>query len=154
MCTISSADTVIARIFNSYGPHMALNDGRAVSNFILQALENKPITVHGDGLQTRSFCYVSDTVNGLIKLMNSDSEGPINIGNPEEVTLLQLAQEIVELAESSSEIIHTESAVDDPHQRCPDIYQAITKLNWMPEVDRKQGLKYTIDYVRTQLCDQ
>ncbi len=154
MCTISSADTVIARIFNTYGPHMALNDGRAISNFILQALENKPITVHGDGLQTRSFCYVSDTVSGLIKLMNSDSQGPINIGNTEEVTLLQLAQEVIELADSKSEIIHTDSAVDDPHQRCPDIYQAISKLNWLPNIDRKTGLKYTIDYVRTQLCEQ
>ena len=154
MCTISSANTVIARIFNTYGPHMALNDGRAISNFILQALENKPITVHGDGLQTRSFCYVSDTVSGLIKLMNSDSKGPINIGNTEEVTLLQLAQEVIELADSKSEIIHTDSAVDDPHQRCPDIYQAITKLSWLPNIDRKTGLKYTIDYVRTQLCEQ
>ena len=90
MCTISSVDTCIARIFNTFGPHMALNDGRAVSNFIIQAIQNQPITVHGDGKQTRSFCYVSDTVSGLIKLMNSDSEGPINIGNTEEVTLLQL----------------------------------------------------------------
>ena len=86
--------------------------------------------------------------------MNSDSEGPINIGNPEEITLLQLAQEVIELADSKSEIIHTDSAVDDPHQRCPDIYKAITKLNWLPAVDRKTGLKYTIDYVRTQLCEQ
>lgn len=153
MCTISSVDTCIARIFNTYGPHMALNDGRAVSNFIIQALQNQPITVHGDGKQTRSFCYVTDTVKGLIALMNSDNKGPINIGNIKEVTLLQLAQEIIELADSDSEIIHTDSAVDDPHQRCPDIYHAITKLGWAPDVDRRTGLKYTIDYVRKQLCD-
>jgi UDP-glucuronate decarboxylase len=148
MLSMSQANTVIARIFNTYGPYMAIDDGRAVSNFITQALQNKPITMHGDGKQTRSFCYVEDTAKGLIKLMNSDSAGPVNIGNPDEVTLMQLAQEIVELTASSSEIVHQDSAVDDPQRRCPDIALAKKLLNWSPQVSRTQGLKYTIDYMR------
>ena len=151
MCTISSADTVIARIFNTYGPHMALNDGRAVSNFILQALQNKPITMHGDGLQTRSFCYVSDTVNAMIRLMNSGHAGPINIGNPQEITLLQLAEEIIKLTNSKSEIVYQDSAVDDPHRRCPDITLAQQVLDWYPITDRRQGLQNTINYLKEQL---
>jgi UDP-glucuronate decarboxylase len=152
ICTISEANTVIARIFNTYGPYMALDDGRAVSNFITQALQNKPITMHGDGKQTRSFCYVEDTVRGLIKLMNSDSSGPVNIGNPDEVTLQKLAQQIIGLCNSSSWIIHQDAAVDDPRRRCPDISQAQKLLDWNPTVDREQGLKYTIQYIREQLC--
>ena len=154
MCTISSVDTCIARIFNTYGPHMALNDGRAVSNFIVQALENKPITVHGTGLQTRSFCYVTDTVRGLIALMNSEHAGPVNIGNPNEVQLIDLAKEIIELTQSNSEIVYENSAVDDPNKRCPDIQLAQQVLQWQPTVDRREGLMHTIEYIKEQLCKQ
>lgn len=151
MCTISSVETSIARIFNTYGPYMAVDDGRAISNFITQALKNKPITVHGDGLQTRSFCYVSDTVRALIELMNTNTAGPVNIGNPDEVTLLDLANEIVQLCNSSSKIVHTDSAVDDPQRRCPDISLARELLDWEPTVDRITGLKYTIQYMRDHI---
>jgi len=154
MCTISSADTCIARIFNTYGPGMALNDGRAISNFIVQALQNKPITMHGDGTQTRSFCYVEDTASGLIELMNSDLQGPVNIGNPDEIKLIELAEQIIDLTNSTSEIIYQDSAVDDPQRRCPDISQAIGKLAWSPTVDRRQGLIHTIEYIKEQLCKQ
>lgn len=150
ICTISEANTVIARIFNTYGPYMALDDGRAISNFITQALQNQPITVHGDGLQTRSFCYVEDTARGLIQLMNSHSAGPVNIGNPDEVTLLELANQIVELCNSNSKIVHQSAAVDDPRTRCPDIGLA-QQLGWCPTVDRTQGLKYTIQYMKEML---
>ena len=150
ICTISDADTVIARIFNTYGPYMALDDGRAVSNFILQALTDQPITMHGDGLQTRSFCYVQDTARGLITLMNSHSAGPVNIGNPDEVTLLELAKQIVELCNSNSKIVHQNAAVDDPRTRCPDINLAL-QLGWSPTVERTQGLKYTIQYIKEML---
>ena len=154
MCTISSADTCIARIFNTYGPGMALNDGRAISNFIVQALQNKPITMHGDGTQTRSFCYVEDTASGLIELMNSDLQGPVNIGNPDEIKLIELAEQIIDLTNSTSEIIYQDSAVDDPQRRCPDISQAIGKLAWSPTIDRRQGLMHTIEYIKEQLCKQ
>ena len=154
MCTISSADTCIARIFNTYGPGMALNDGRAISNFIIQALQNKPITMHGDGKQTRSFCYVQDTASGLIELMNSDLQGPVNIGNPDEIQLIELAEQIIDLTNSTSEIVHQDSAVDDPRRRCPDISQAIGQLAWSPNVDRREGLMHTIEYIKEQLCKQ
>ncbi len=150
ICTISDADTVIARIFNTYGPYMALDDGRAVSNFILQALTDQPITMHTDGLQTRSFCYVQDTARGLITLMNSHSAGPVNIGNPDEVTLLELAKQIVELCNSNSKIVHQNAAVDDPRTRCPDINLAL-QLGWRPTVERTQVLKYTIQYIKEML---
>lgn len=154
MCTISNANTCIARIFNTYGPGMALNDGRAISNFIIQALQNKPITMHGDGKQTRSFCYVKDTASGLIELMNSDLQGPVNIGNPDEIQLIELAKQIIDLTNSTSEIIYQDSAVDDPKRRCPDISQAIGKLAWSPTVDRRQGLMHTIEYIKEKLCKQ
>ena len=154
MCTISNADTCIARIFNTYGPGMALNDGRAISNFIIQALQNKPITMHGDGKQTRSFCYVKDTASGLIELMNSDLQGPVNIGNPDEIQLIELAEQIIDLTDSTSEIVHQDSAVDDPRRRCPDISQAIGQLAWSPQVDRQTGLERTIEYIKEKLCEQ
>ncbi|MAI03221.1 MAG: NAD-dependent dehydratase [Gammaproteobacteria bacterium] len=154
MCTISTANTCIARIFNTYGPGMALNDGRAISNFIIQALQNKPITMHGDGKQTRSFCYVEDTASGLIELMNSDLQGPVNIGNPDEIQLIDLAEQIIDLTNSTSEIVHQDSAVDDPQRRCPDISQAIGQLAWSPTVDRQTGLERTIEYIREKLCEQ
>jgi UDP-glucuronate decarboxylase len=136
----------IARIFNTYGPRMALNDGRVVSNFVLQALRNQPITIYGDGSQTRSFCYVSDLVDGIEKLLFSGPtiSGPINIGNPNEFTMIQLAQTIIDLTNSSSVIEFQPLPGDDPKQRRPDITLAKNILNWNPEVQLKEGLKLTI----------
>jgi UDP-glucuronate decarboxylase len=138
----------VARIFNTYGPHMHPNDGRVVSNFILQALQNKPITIYGDGSQTRSFCYVDDLVSGLIKLMDTADEitGPVNIGNPGEFTILQLAGKIIELTHSKSEIVFNTLPEDDPLQRKPDITIAKKLLNWQPAVQLEEGLKKTIAY--------
>jgi UDP-glucuronate decarboxylase len=136
----------VARIFNTYGPRMHPNDGRVVSNFIIQALTDEPITVFGDGLQTRSFCYVDDLVDGLLKLMNSadDFTGPINLGNPEEFTILELAEKIIELIGSGSNIVHKELPLDDPKQRQPDITLALKTLKWEPKTHLEKGLKKTI----------
>lgn len=138
----------IARIFNTYGPRMAVNDGRVVSNFIVQALKNEPITVYGDGSQTRAFCYVSDMVEALIKLMNNNENfiGPVNLGNPHEFTILNFAELIIKLTNSNSEIIFKELPKDDPIQREPDISLAKEKLNWKPTVGIEDGLKATIEY--------
>lgn len=138
----------VARIFNTYGPRMHPNDGRVVSNFIVQALKNKPITIYGDGNQTRAFCYVDDLIDGLMKLMNSADEltGPVNLGNPAEFTILQLAEKIIELIDSKSHIVHKELPLDDPKQRKPDISLAQKELNWKPGVALEDGLKHTIDY--------
>ena len=138
----------VARIFNTYGPRMILNDGRVVSNFIVQALTNQPITIYGDGSQTRSFCYVDDLVNGLISLMNSSESGPINIGNPNEFTIKELAQIILTKINSSSKIIYLPLPQDDPLQRNPVIDKAKSKLNWSPKIDLNQGLEATINYFR------
>jgi len=144
----------IARIFNTYGPRMAVEDGRVVSNFIVQALKGDPITVYGEGTQTRSFCYVSDMVSGLIAMMeNPDETGPINLGNPEECTILDLAEKIIRLTDSPSRIIHKPLPEDDPIQRCPDITSAQTKLGWKPKVDLEQGLIQTIAYFKKRLTD-
>jgi len=150
MCMLSSAHARIARIFNTYGPTMELNDGRAVSNFICQALHGQDITIHGDGLQTRSFCYVTDTVDGLIKLANSNETTPVNIGNPDEVTLLVLVNDIIQISHSSSNIIYQSRAEDDPSRRCPDITKAIDVLQWKPIVSRHDGLALTIDSFKTR----
>lgn len=141
----------IARIFNTYGPRMNLNDGRVVSNFIVQALKNKDITVYGDGSHTRSFCYVDDLVNGMIKLMNTDDTitGPVNLGNPHEFTILQLAQKIIDLTNSSSRIIFESLPDDDPMQRKPDIALARETLHWAPEIKLEAGLVNTINYFKT-----
>ena len=152
MCMLSSARTRIARIFNTYGPDMALDDGRAVSNFIGQAISGRDITIHGNGLQTRSFCYVSDTVSGLICLANSNVSTPVNIGNPDEVTLLELVNEIIEISNSSSNIIYEPRVEDDPARRCPDIQKAITTLGWQPRVSRTEGLKLSIAGFQTRLA--
>lgn len=138
----------VARIFNTYGPRMHPNDGRVVSNFIIQALKNEPITIYGDGNQTRAFCYVDDLIDGLMKLMNSADEltGPVNLGNPAEFTILQLAEKIIELIGSNSHIVHKELPLDDPKQRKPDISLAQKELNWKPGVALEEGLKHTIDY--------
>ena len=143
--------TKIVRIFNTYGPRMQLNDGRVVTNFIVQALKNENITIYGDGSQTRSFSYVEDTVAGIISLMNSSEYDVFNIGNPNEMTVGQLAEKIVELTDSTSEIKYLELPNDDPKQRKPDITKAKTKLNWEPKVNLEDGLTKTIKWVESQL---
>ncbi len=136
----------VARIFNTYGPRMHLQDGRVVSNFIVQALDNKDLTIYGDGLQTRSFCYVSDLIDGFISLLNSDSSitGPINLGNPTEFSMLELAQKVLDLTGSNSKINHLPLPEDDPKQRKPDISQAQNLLGFNPTVQLDEGLKKTI----------
>ena len=137
----------VARIFNTYGPKMYKNDGRVVSNFIIQALKNDPITVYGDGLQTRSFCYVDDLISGLVKLMNvEDFTGPINIGNPQEFTIIELAKMIIDITSSKSELVFKDLPQDDPKKRRPDITLAKKTLKWEPIIDLKTGLKKTVDY--------
>jgi len=138
----------IARIFNTYGPDMRLDDGRVLPNFIAQALLGHPISVYGDGSQTRSFCYVDDLVEGLIRLLNSDYVGPVNLGNPVEIPVLQLAREVIELTGSSSKIEFLPLPNDDPKVRRPDITLAKKILNWQPTVDRISGIKATIPYFR------
>ena len=141
----------VARIFNTYGPSMQVNDGRVVSNFIVQALNNKPITIYGDGSQTRSFCYVDDLIDGLIKLMNSANEvtGPVNLGNPNEFTMIELANKVIELTFSRSEIIFEPLPQDDPKQRQPDINLAKDLLGWQPSVELSDGLSTTINYFQS-----
>jgi len=141
----------IMRIFNTYGPRMAEGDGRVVSNFIVQALRNEDITVYGDGLQTRSFCYVDDLLDGMMALMASDSSltGPVNIGNPGEFTMIELAEKVLALTNSSSKLIHKPLPKDDPRQRKPNIDMAKTVLGWEPKIVLADGLSKTIDYFRT-----
>jgi UDP-glucuronate decarboxylase len=138
----------VMRIFNTYGPRMHPNDGRVVSNFIVQALKNNPITIYGDGSQTRSFCYVSDLIDGMIKFMESDKEitGPINMGNPNEFTILELAELVLKITSSQSKIIFKALPEDDPKQRQPNISLAKDKLDWQPRVSLEDGLKETIKY--------
>ena len=146
----------VARIFNTYGPRMHPNDGRVVSNFIVQALLKRDITVYGDGQQTRSFCYVDDLIEGLIRLMDTPDAvtGPVNIGNPDEFSMLQLASMVVEMTGSRSRIVHRPKPEDDPRQRRPDISQARTVLNWAPKTPLKEGLRRTIEYFDRLLADQ
>jgi UDP-glucuronate decarboxylase len=142
-------DIRVARIFNTYGPNMHPFDGRVVSNFIRQALAGEDITIFGEGLQTRSFCYVSDLVDGLIRLMNTDDlTGPINLGNPQERTILDLAEHVIELTESTSQLVRKPLPPDDPTQRCPDITLARERLGWTLQVELREGLAQTIDYFR------
>ena len=139
----------VARIFNTYGPNMARNDGRVVSNFITQALENKDITIYGDGEQTRSFCYVSDLVDGLINFMNKENFiGPVNLGNPIELTMNEIAKKIIALTDSKSKIVYKSLPKDDPKKRRPDITLAKTELNWQPEIGLEEGIKKTIEYFK------
>lgn len=142
----------VARIFNTYGPRMHPNDGRVVSNFIVQAIHNQPITIYGDGLQTRSFCYVDDLIEVVIRLMHSAEIGPVNIGNPIEFTVLDLAHQVIALTGSSSRIVHKPLPSDDPKQRRPDISQAQRVLSWEPRISLEQGLKSTIAYFEQRLC--
>lgn len=141
----------IARIFNTYGPRMRTDDGRALPNFIMQALKNEPLTVYGDGTQTRSFCYVDDMVEGLWRLLLSDYPFPVNLGNPDEVSILQVAKEVIELTGSSSQIVFKPLPEDDPVRRQPDISLARKLLGWEPVVSRREGLKRTIQYFREKL---
>jgi UDP-glucuronate decarboxylase len=141
----------VARIFNTYGPRMLENDGRVVSNFISQSLRGFPLTVYGDGQQTRSFCYVADLVDGLIKLMEGDEIGPVNMGNPEEYTILELAQNVRDRINVDMEITFKPLPQDDPKQRKPDITKAITRLNWKPVTSLENGLTATIDEFRKRL---
>lgn len=144
----------IIRIFNTYGPRMAEDDGRVVSNFIVQSLKNQDITVYGEGDQTRSFCYVSDLVDGMVKMMNSDREiiGPINLGNNTETPIIEFAKRIIDLTGSKSKIIHLPLPQDDPVRRCPDLTLAKTKLNWEPKVKLEDGLKETIRYFENKIA--
>jgi UDP-glucuronate decarboxylase len=143
----------VARIFNTYGPRMHLNDGRVVSNFIIQALKGEDITVYGDGTQTRSFCYVDDMVDGLVRLMNTpdDFTGPVNLGNPSEISILELAEKVLKITKSRSKIVFKPLPQDDPVRRCPDITQAKEKLSWKPETNLGEGLKKTVEYFKKVL---
>ena len=144
-----NTDIKIVRIFNTYGPNMSPNDGRVVSNFIIQALKNENITIYGNGLQTRSFCYIDDLVDGLIKMMDCENfTGPVNLGNPCERTILELAELIISLTNSKSKIINLPLPLDDPNRRRPDISLAKEKLNWEPKVNIIEGLKKTIQYFK------
>ena len=144
----------IMRIFNTYGPRMDPNDGRVISNFIMQALRGEPLTIYGDGSQTRSFCYVDDLLEGMIRLMDQDQDsGPVNIGNPLEFSMLELAAEVLKACGSSSQLVHKELPADDPKQRCPDITKAKDLLGWTPQVDLQTGLSRTVDYYRQQLSE-
>ncbi len=144
-------DAKIVRIFNTYGPRMRVRDGRAVPAFMSQALRNEDVTVFGDGSQTRSFCYVSDLVDGIIRMMESSENSPINIGNPTEMTIKQIAETIIEMTGSTSKIIYQPLPEDDPKVRRPDITRARTLLGWEPKVDLREGLTKTIEYFRTKV---
>jgi len=151
----NKVDIKIIRIFNTYGPRMALNDGRVVSNFIIQALQNKDITIYGDGLQTRSFQYVDDLLNGVFKMMDKENFiGPVNLGNPNEFTIKALAERVIELTNSKSKIVYHDLPSDDPTQRQPDISVARQELDWKPVVLLDEGLKKTIPYFDAQLRKQ
>jgi UDP-glucuronate decarboxylase len=143
-------DTRVIRIFNTYGPNMAIGDGRVVSNFIVQALRNEPIDIYGDGKQTRSFCYVSDLVEGIYKLLQLDKnpDTPINLGNPNEFTILELAKVVIEITKSNSKIVNNPLPLDDPKQRCPDISLAKSTLNWKPTIELREGIEKTFEYFK------
>lgn len=149
---MNKVDIRVMRIFNTYGPRMHPNDGRVVSNFIVQALKGNDITVYGDGSQTRSFCYVDDLIEGMMRLMNNDDIiGPVNIGNPGEFTIKELAEKVISLTKSSSKLIFNPLPSDDPKQRQPDISLASEKLGWKPTITLDEGLKKTIEYFKTDL---
>ncbi len=151
----NNVDIRIVRIFNTYGPNMALNDGRVVSNFIVQALQDKPLTIYGEGSQTRSFCYVSDLIEGIYLMMEKNNfNGPVNLGNPDEFTILELANLVIELTKSKSEIIFKSLPEDDPVKRKPDIELAKKELNWEPKIRLKEGLIKTIPYFEERFNNQ
>ncbi len=144
-------DAKIVRIFNTYGPRMRINDGRSVPAFMSQALRNEDVTIFGDGSQTRSFCYVTDLVDGIIRLMDSDSNEPVNIGNPHELTIKQIAETIIRMTGSTSQLVYRPLPEDDPKVRQPDITKARTLLGWEPKVSLEDGLTRTIAYFRTKV---
>jgi UDP-glucuronate decarboxylase len=143
-------DTRVIRIFNTYGPNMAIGDGRVVSNFIVQALRNEPINIYGDGKQTRSFCYVADLVEGIYELLQLDKnpDTPINLGNPNEFTILELAKVVIEITNSKSEMVNNPLPLDDPKQRCPDISLAKSTLDWKPTIELREGIEKTVEYFK------
>lgn len=147
-------ETRIVRIFNTYGPRMRLNDGRVLPAFIGQALRGEDLTIFGDGSQTRSFCYVDDLVEGIVRLLHSDYAQPVNVGNPSEITISQFAEEIIKLTGTSQKVIYKDLPVDDPKQRQPDITKARALLNWEPKIDRAEGLKRTYAYFQTLTKDE
>jgi UDP-glucuronate decarboxylase len=148
----NKVDVKIVRIFNTYGPRMAINDGRVISNFIVQALRGEDLTVYGDGSQTRSFCFVSDLIEAIIKMMETENfMGPVNLGNPKEFAILELAEKILKLTKSKSKIVHKPLPPDDPKRRCPDISLAKEKLGWAPKKDLEEGLSETIEYLKKAL---
>ena len=148
---VHDLDVRIVRIFNVYGPRMRPGDGRVVSNFLVQALRGEPLTVYGDGSQSRSFCFVDDEIRGFMALLEADTTGPLNIGNPGEFTMLELADLVLDITGSSSEIIHEDLPVDDPKQRKPDLTRTRAELGWEPQIDLRQGLERTAEYFRARL---
>jgi dTDP-glucose 4,6-dehydratase len=149
-----AVDTRIVRIFNTYGPRLQASDGRVISNFMLQALAGEPLTIYGDGLQTRSFCFVSDLIDGILRLSESSEHTPVNLGNPTEFTMLQCAQEILKITGSNSTIVHQPLPQDDPARRCPDITKARTLLHWEPKVPLREGLERSLPYFQSCLPTQ
>jgi dTDP-glucose 4,6-dehydratase len=147
-----AVDTRLVRIFNTYGPRLQANDGRVISNFMLQALSGQPLTIYGDGLQTRSFCYVSDLIDGILRLADSNEHTPVNLGNPTEFTMLQCAREVIAVTGSKSEIAFAPLPQDDPTRRCPDITKARTLLNWEPKVPLREGLQKSLAYFQSCLA--
>ena len=147
-------DTHIVRIFNTYGPRLQANDGRVISNFMMQALAGEPLTIYGDGLQTRSFCYVSDLIDGILRLAASSEHDPVNLGNPDEFTMLQCAQEILAVTGSNSPIVHQPLPQDDPARRCPDISKARALLGWEPTVPLREGLERSLAYFQSRRADK
>jgi dTDP-glucose 4,6-dehydratase len=152
--TFHGLETRIVRIFNTYGPRMRLNDGRVLPAFIGQALRGEDLTVFGDGSQTRSFCYVDDLIEGIYRLLHSDYSGPVNVGNPDEITIGDFAEEIIKLTGTSQKVIYKELPTDDPKQRQPDITVARQLLGWEPKVHRSEGLKITYDYFKSLSADE
>ena len=146
-----AVDTHIVRIFNTYGPRLQANDGRVISNFMMQALAGKPLSIYGDGLQTRSFCYVSDLIDGILRLAHSDEHTPVNIGNPTEFTMLECAREVLRVTGSKSAIVHQPLPQDDPARRCPDITKARALLHWQPKVPLREGLQKSLAYFQSCL---
>ena len=143
-------NTSLARIFNTYGPRLQPGDGRVISNFMMQALRGEPLTIYGDGLQTRSFCYVDDLIEGLMRLSRSEEHLPVNLGNPEEFTILECAQAVLEVTASKSELRYVDLPVDDPTRRRPDIAKARTLLGWEPRVGLREGLKRSLEFFRSR----
>jgi dTDP-glucose 4,6-dehydratase len=152
--TFHGLETRIVRIFNTYGPRMRLNDGRVLPAFIGQALRGEDLTVFGDGSHTRSFCYVDDLIEGIYRLLHSDYSGPVNVGNPDEITIGDFAEEIIKLTGTSQKVIYKELPTDDPKQRQPDITVARQLLGWEPKVHRSEGLKITYDYFKSLSADE